>query len=146
MLIRLQYPYIKSHENVLTCPYISSFFPPSSKKKLQVGASHSRHVLFSILKSSFIWTRTSFTISRLELKTLLLYFGFLWKNLPGKQQKNHTLRLTHPSWGLGNHFCRKVCHGFLISRGKPLGLFNLGEFQATFEGLSWATKKKNGVV
>lgn len=60
---------------------------------------------------------------------------FVTSDFDGKKQGRKMRHKTRPIWGLGNHFCRKVCHGFLISRGKLLGLFNLGEFQATFEGV-----------
>ena len=128
------------------CPSISlhiiPFSSPSSKnKRKQVRASHSKHVLLAVLKSAF----------HFGLEFLSDFPDFNWKHwklkfvtsdFDGKKQGRKMRPKTRPSWGLGNHFCRKVCHGFLISRGKLLGLFNLREFQATFEGLSWATRKK----
>ena len=142
IIFHLQYPYITCHQNVLPFPYISFLFPRHHQKtKENKFALHTQNMCFwQFWKVPSFWTRISFRLSRLQLKTLktqILHFGF-WSKKACRKMRPKTRR----SWGLGNHFCRKVCHGFLISRGKPLGLFNLREFQATFEGLSWATKKK----
>ena len=114
--------------------YHSFFLAIIKKQKKQVRASHSKHVLLAVLKSAF----------HFGLEFLSDFPDFNWKHwklkfftsdFDGKKQGRKMRHKTRPSWGLGNHFCRKVCHGFLISRGKLLGLFNLGDFQATFEGV-----------
>ena len=122
------------------CPYISlhiiPFSSPSSKnQKTSKLALHTQNICFSrFWKVPSFWSKISFTLSRLQLKTQILHFGFWWEKLAEKRRTTTFFKKTS-NLGLGNHFCRKVCHRFLISRGKLLGLFNLdpmGNFTPPF--------------
>lgn len=94
IIFHLQYPYIKCHQNVLPFPYISFLFPRHHQKTKKTS---SRFTLKTCAFGSFekclpFWTRISFRLSRLQLKTLktqILHFGVWWKKTCRKIRQKH---------------------------------------------------------
>ena len=89
IIFHLQYPYIKCHQNVLPFPYISFLLARHHQKtKENKFALHTQNMCFwHFWEVPSFWTRISFTLSRLQLKTLktqIRHFGFWWKKKAAK--------------------------------------------------------------